>query len=121
MKTKQLGIHVVMDAWGSPAELLNDQCAISKALKDAVELGNAELIKAISHKFTPQGVTALAILAESHAAIHTWPEFGFFAADFFFCGNKCNPYASLNHLKNSLEANEVNTKTLKRYFEKEKK
>jgi S-adenosylmethionine decarboxylase len=55
-------------------------------MKEASRQGMATLLNLISHKFHPQGVTALALLAESHISIHTWPENGYAAVDVFTCG-----------------------------------
>ena len=81
---KAIGTHLVVDAWESPAELLNDPECIRGALMDAVSVGGATLIDLCVHQFSPHGVTATATLAESHIALHTWPEHGYFAADLFF-------------------------------------
>ena len=83
---KQLGTHIIVDAWQCPAEILNDPDCIRHALLDAIAAGGATLIDLCVHQFSPHGVTATATLAESHIAIHTWPEYGYFAADLFFCG-----------------------------------
>jgi len=81
-----VGRHVLVDAWGSPSDLLNSPDAVKRALVAAVEAGGVTLINSCVHQFSPYGVTATATLAESHMAIHTWPEYGYFAADLFFCG-----------------------------------
>lgn len=82
-----VGRHVLVDAWGAPADLLNSTEVVRQALVDAVEAGGVTLIDTCVHQFSPYGVTATATLAESHMAIHTWPEYGYFAADLFFCGS----------------------------------
>lgn len=83
---KPLGIHLIIDGWQSPPDLLNDAEHIRFALTQAVLAGGANLIELCVHQFHPQGLTATATLAESHITIHTWPELGCFAADIFFCG-----------------------------------
>ena len=82
-----VGRHVLVDAWGSSPDLLNSPDAVRAALVAAVEAGGVTLIESCVHQFSPYGVTATATLAESHMAIHTWPEYGYFAADLFFCGS----------------------------------
>lgn len=86
-RIQQLGTHVLVDAWGCPAEWLDDTARIERALKASIKAGRATLIDLCCHHFSPQGVTATATLAESHISIHTWPEHGYFAADLFFCGD----------------------------------
>ena len=82
----KLGIHVLVDAWGAPKELLNDPDVVRSAAEQAVAAAGATLINMTVHQFSPQGVTAVATLAESHFALHTWPEYGFFGLDIFVCG-----------------------------------
>lgn len=113
---KQLGTHLVVDAWHAPSDLLNDPEKIRHVLIDAAIAGEATLIDLCVHQFSPQGVTATATLAESHIAIHTWPEYGYFAADLFFCG--CgNPHRSVELLQTALEAKQIKLYELKRGFD----
>jgi S-adenosylmethionine decarboxylase len=111
-----LGVHLIIDAWDCPPELLNDLEAVRQALLEAIEAGGATLIDLCTHQFSPQGVTATATLAESHIAIHTWPELGYFAADAFFCGAG-DPYAALEALRSNLQAGQLRTTELKRGVE----
>ena len=112
---KQMGTHLVIDAWQAPAELLNDPQAIEAALIEAITVGKATLIDLCVHKFSPHGVTATATLAESHIAIHTWPEHGYFAADLFFCGAG-KPQMAAQLLKTALKAKKIKIQELKRGF-----
>jgi len=117
-RMKQLGTHLVIDAWQCPADLLNDPERIRRAILDAVAAGEATLIDFCVHQFSPHGVTATATLAESHIAIHTWPEYGYFAADLFFCG-RGNPQKAARYLEVALQAQQVNWREFKRGFEPE--
>jgi len=116
IRMKQLGIHLVVDAWQSPADLLNDPDCIRRALIDATIAGSATLIDLCVHQFSPQGVTATATLAESHIAIHTWPEHGYFAADLFFCGSG-SPHQAIELLQTVFQAKQIRVTELKRGFE----
>jgi S-adenosylmethionine decarboxylase len=112
---KKLGTHLVVDGWGSPADLLNDSEAIRLAILEAIAVGEATLIDLCVHQFSPHGVTATATLAESHIAIHTWPEHGYFAADLFFCGQG-KPMAAMQFLQRALQATEVKMTEFDRGF-----
>jgi S-adenosylmethionine decarboxylase len=103
---EQMGTHLVIDAWQAPTELLNDPEAIRRALLEAINVGKATLIDLCVHHFSPHGVTATATLAESHIAIHTWPEHGYFAADLFFCGAG-QPRLAMKILQTALQAKQV--------------
>jgi len=100
---KRFGTHYIVDGWLASKELLNDAEAIRAALLEAVEVAEATLIELCVHRFSPIGVTATATLAESHIALHTWPEECYFAADLFFCGNG-NPRGALMHLVRAMGA-----------------
>jgi S-adenosylmethionine decarboxylase len=113
---KELGSHVLVDAWECPAGPLDDAALIRSLLEQAVVAGGATLIDVCTHQFSPHGVTATATLAESHIAIHTWPEHGYFAADLFFCGS-LEPKRSIDVIVRGLGAREVRTRELKRGFE----
>jgi S-adenosylmethionine decarboxylase len=89
-----VGSHLLLDLYGCPADRLDDVALIEAALRDAVAAGHAELLHLATHHFEPQGVTAMALLAESHLSIHTWPEHGYAAVDLFTCGTATDPHAA---------------------------
>lgn len=83
------GVHLLLDMWG--AHGLSDQALIHEALTRAVEAAGATLLQVHLHEFTDSGgISGVALLAESHISIHTWPERGFAAIDIFMCG-ACEP------------------------------
>lgn len=110
---KQLGTHLILDAWDCPPAALDDVDLIRATLLEAIERGGATLIELCTHRFSPQGVTATATLAESHIAIHTWPEHGYFAADVFFCGEG-DPAEALDHIRTALDAGDWQVTEVKR-------
>lgn len=112
---KKVGTHLVVDAWQAPADLLNDPERIRQAMIDAIAQGHATLIDLCVHQFSPHGVTATATLAESHIAIHTWPEHGYFAADLFFCGSG-QPEEAMKFLQTALQAKKVQLREIDRGF-----
>lgn len=79
-----LGRHLLCELW--EAEALDDPEVTEAALRKAVEAGRARLIEVLVHEFAPTGVSGVAVIAESHLAIHTWPEYGYAAVDLFTCG-----------------------------------
>lgn len=110
---KYVGKHLIVDAWQAPPDLLNDPEAIRQALTDAISAGGATLIDLCVHQFSPHGVTATATLAESHIAIHTWPEHGFLAMDLFFCGAG-DPHKAMKSLQKSLQVKKMIIKEIGR-------
>jgi S-adenosylmethionine decarboxylase len=111
----KLGTHLILEAWQAPADLLNDAERIRQALMDGIAAGEATLIDMCVHQFSPHGVTATATLAESHIAIHTWPEHGYFAADFFFCG-RGKPIEAMKILQKALQAKQIKFQEIERGF-----
>ncbi len=99
-----VGSHCILELFDCPRSLLNDEAFIRKALRDAVEASGATLLGEVAHAFEPQGVTAIGLLAESHIAIHTWPEIRYAAADIFTCGDKAVPERACARLAHLLKA-----------------
>ena len=80
------GTHVLLDLWG--ARHLDDAAWIERAMRRAVDVAGATLLHIHLHRFGDGGgVTGVAVLAESHITVHTWPERGFAAFDVFCAGD----------------------------------
>ncbi|ESQ82421.1 hypothetical protein AEAC466_17525 [Asticcacaulis sp. AC466] len=95
------GQHLLIDFWD--ARHLTDQARIECALRDAAEACGATILKLILHGFGEgAGITGVAILAESHISIHTWPELNYAALDVFMCG-ACDPQKALPSLRAHFE------------------
>jgi S-adenosylmethionine decarboxylase len=86
-----VGMHCILELYDCPANLLNDLEFIQQTLRTAAEKACSTLLGEVAHQFNPHGVTALALLAESHISVHTWPELGYVAADVFTCGTHTQP------------------------------
>ncbi len=99
------GTHLLIDLGG--ASRLADPTAVETALRRSVRATGATLIDIELHRFSPQGgVSAVAILAESHMSIHTWPETGFAAVDIFLCG-RCDAYQAIPVLREAFAPDSV--------------
>ena len=99
--------HILFTLKGCVAEELNDEGFARDILYQASKSANSTLIALHSHKFAPQGVTAIALLAESHISIHTWPEKGMAVCDVFTCGEHTNPMAAVQYMKSEFNASEI--------------
>ena len=98
------GTHCIAELYDCPDELLNDPDFVKVAMREAAEAGMASLLDEVTHQFSPHGVTALGLLAESHISIHTWPEHNYVAVDVFTCGNRADPRAACAHLVRAFRA-----------------
>ncbi len=93
------GAHLIIDIYGG--ERLDDIDHIEATLRRAVDAASATLLHIHLHHFEPNGgVSGVAVLAESHISIHTWPENGYAALDVFMCGN-ANPDACVPVLRDA--------------------
>ncbi len=86
MSTDALGRHLLWDFYGCDAQILNDPTYLEMELRRAAQAAGANVLTANFHRFSPQGITGVLTLRESHLAIHTWPEHCFAAVDLFSCG-----------------------------------
>lgn len=94
----QLGRHILAEIYGCPADILNDVQRVEEILVNAALEAGAEVREVIFHKFSPQGVSGVVVISESHLAVHTWPELGYAAVDVFTCGNRVNPWDACNYI-----------------------
>ena len=98
--------HLLLELYKCDSEKLNDESFLRCILNRAAKLAKATVLNLISNKFDPQGVTAIALLAESHISIHTWPESNYSAVDIFTCGQNMMPEVASQYLIKALKAEE---------------
>ena len=99
-----VGKHCILELYDCNHERLNDESFLRDAITSAAKRAGATLLHLVTHHFEPQGVTGLALLAESHISIHTWPESGYAAVDVFTCGDHTMPERACQALIEQLEA-----------------
>lgn len=96
------GTHLIIDLW--QATNLDDLDVVSAALQDAAKAAGATVLKIDLHCFAPnRGITGVALLAESHISIHTWPEHAYAAVDVFMCGD-AEPHKGIEVLRRAFRA-----------------
>jgi S-adenosylmethionine decarboxylase len=109
---RHAGTHLIIDLWDG--EHFNDAGAIESALRSAVQMAGATLLHLHLHEFTTGGgVSGVALLAESHISIHTWPERGYAAIDVFVCG-AAEPYAVVPIFRRAFKARRIAVSALLR-------
>jgi len=109
-----VGKHCILELYECDASKLNDEAFLRTTITTSAKLAGATLLNLITHRFEPQGVTGLALLAESHISIHTWPENGYAAVDVFTCGNHTMPERACEILCRELVARDFSLKTFQR-------
>ena len=99
------GTHIIIDLWG--AQPLDDLELMEATLREAVDVAGATLLHIHLHHFTPNGgISGVAVLAESHISVHTWPERNFAAFDVFMCGN-AEPEATISVFRNAFNPEKI--------------
>lgn len=111
---KILGKHLIVELTDCDGSVLNDVTRLERYLNEAVRRSGATIVKSVFHRYNPQGISGVIIIAESHISMHTWPEYNYAALDFFTCGNCVDPYRAFEYMKEKLGAGEASIKELKR-------
>ena len=109
-----LGTHLLLELNECDSGLLDELDLIEAAMVDAAREAGASILGLSFHKFTPRGVTGIVAIAESHLAIHTWPEHGYAAVDIFTCGESFAPDRAAQLIIGSLKCRNPVTTTIRR-------
>ena len=99
-----LGRHINIEFYGCSHEILLDKNRLNSILVDAAQKSGATVISSSFHHFTPQGVSGVVIIAESHFTIHTWPEHDYAAVDMFTCGDRIDFNIAIKTVSQDLES-----------------
>jgi S-adenosylmethionine decarboxylase len=106
------GMHVIVDLYGASG--IDDIALIERAMRQCINECGASLLHIHLHHFTPNnGVTGVAVLAESHISVHTWPEREYAAFDIFMCGDS-KPELATSILLDIFKPTSIETRLLKR-------
>jgi len=110
---QSLGRHLIIEFFGCN-EAVDSPDVFRAAIPEAVEAIGATLLNLHVHTFSPQGVTGLAVLAESHLSLHSWPEHRYLAADVFTCGDRVDPARAIDVLRRHFRPARVEVLELER-------
>ena len=102
--TDMVGKHCILELYECDPSRLDDEAFLRTSITTPAKSAGATLLNLITHHFEPQGVTGLALLAESHISIHTWPESGYAAVDVFTCGDHTMPEQACAVLSEALQS-----------------
>lgn len=109
-----LGRQILVEFYDCDESKINDVSYIENSLIQATKASKATIISHNFHKFSPYGVSGVVVIAESHVAIHTWPEYNYCAVDIFTCGDTIDPWVIQEHLKEYFESKNVSSMEMKR-------
>jgi len=102
------GTHLLLTLTDCSSPVIHDAERLKELVKAAAEATGATVLEIVAHRFHPQGTTAVAVLAESHASLHTYPESATVFWDCFTCGSNCCPDLSEEILVKALCPSKVN-------------
>ncbi len=102
-----LGRQLTIEYYECGARVLLDKDRVEKALLRAAKKSGATIISSLFHKFDPQGISGVVVIAESHFTVHAWPEHDYAAVDIFTCGDSINLEVAINSMKDSFESENV--------------
>jgi len=105
-ETTTWGRHLLAEFRGCDSKLLDDIEHVEQTLERAAVAAGATVVQCTLHRFAPQGVSGVVVIEESHLSVHTWPEYGYAAVDFFTCGD-CTPERACTLIAEALDARET--------------
>ena len=109
-----LGKHLIVEYTGCDRSILDNIESLEQSLCEAVRRAGATIVNCTFHRYNPQGVSGVVVIAESHMSIHTWPEYGYAAVDFFTCGDECNPNLAHEFMTRALGSENASVKEMPR-------
>jgi len=108
-----LGHQFIADIYDCDTDI-SDPEFVRKVALEAAEIGNATIIKEVTHEFSPHGLSCVLVISESHIALHTWPEHGYVAVDIFTCDLAVDGYKIIDYVKTQLKAERATTEHIRR-------
>ena len=105
--------QLLVDLYGCGADL-DDTKFLLSVLETAADEVGAKIVRRVTQRFSPQGVSVILILAETHLSVHTWPEHGYAAVDVFICGEGRDPHAAWGVIMEALRPDFFDVKEIVR-------
>ncbi len=101
---RALGRHILIELYDCDKNVLNNFKLVEDAMIGGAKECRAHIVQSVFHKFNPHGVSGVVVIAESHLAVHTWPEYGYAAVDLFTCGDDINPWIAYEYIATKFRA-----------------
>ena len=109
-----LGTHLLLELKECNSKTLGNLEFVQETLKNAALEAKATIVEVAFHEFSPFGISGMVVIAESHLAIHTWPEYGYAAVDVFTCGDLIDPRVAAKFLIEKFESKNPSIIEMKR-------
>lgn len=108
------GIHLALECGGCRSDLLENAAALEEAMIGCARAAGATVVNSLVHAYNPAGLSGVVVIAESHLAVHTWPEIRYASFDIYTCGRRELAKAIARELVNTFEPDQVTRKTFER-------
>ncbi|MBD3166779.1 S-adenosylmethionine decarboxylase proenzyme [bacterium] len=105
---------MVVEFYDCDKDRMDDLRGVEQDMMDAAIASGATIVEKVFHRFSPWGVSGVVVIAESHLAIHTWPEYGYAAVDLFTCGDEVDPMKGFELLKERFGSKNMSVMEMKR-------
>src|SRR3954453_6856805 len=99
-----LGRHLLLELFDCDSDAITSLESVKGALVEAAKRAQATIVDVVFHEFNPFGISGVVVIAESHLAIHTWPEYRYAAVDVFSCGEILQPQVAVDYMVEQLGA-----------------
>ena len=109
-----LGRHMLLELFDCDPDAINSLDIVKTAMVEAANRAQATIVDVVFHEFNPFGISGVVVIAESHLAIHTWPEYRYAAVDVFSCGETLQPQVAVDYLVEQLGAARASVVELQR-------
>jgi S-adenosylmethionine decarboxylase len=109
-----LGRHLLLELFDCDPDAINSLDIVKASMVEAAKRAQATIVDVVFHEFNPFGISGVVVIAESHLAIHTWPEYRYAAVDVFSCGETLQPQVAVEHLVEQLGAARTSVVELQR-------
>jgi S-adenosylmethionine decarboxylase proenzyme len=114
MKKISLGQHHLAEFYGCDVKSINNVSVVREAMIEAAKIARATIVTDVFHEFNPHGISGVVVIAESHFAIHSWPEHACVSVDLFTCSHHMNPQAAIDYLANIFKASKISIQSVNR-------
>ncbi len=109
-----LGRQHLVELYGCCPEAINNVQKVRAAMIEAAQRAQASIVADVFHEFNPHGISGVVVIAESHLAVHSWPEHGCVSIDIFTCSDRMNPELAIAYLSSAFKAKKIAVKEIDR-------
>jgi S-adenosylmethionine decarboxylase len=113
-RVQALGRHLLLELFDCDPEAINSLDVVKASMVEAAKRAQATIVDVVFHEFNPFGISGVVVIAESHLAIHTWPEYRYAAVDVFSCGDTLQPQMAVDYVVEQFGATRTSIVELQR-------